>query len=83
MKGSLAHLNPPYKHGNGTERKDAICAFIVSHVEENGWPPTVREIGAAVGLDSPSTVHAYLTQLVHEGRIVKDDTKPRAIRVVA
>ena len=83
MAGELAHLNPPSNRESGDERRDAIVAFIVSHVREKGWPPTVREIGEAVGLTSTSTVHAHLSTLEREGRIVRDETKPRAIRVVA
>ena len=43
-----------------TSRQQEILAFVNAHVDEHGYPPTVREIGQAVGLTSPSTVHAHL-----------------------
>lgn len=64
-----------------TERQRAILDFIVSAVEERGYPPAVREIGAAVGLSSPSTVHAHLRALEEKGYLRRDPTKPRAIEV--
>lgn len=79
MSGELAHLNPPT---HGESKRDEIVAYIRSFVEEFGWAPSVRNICEGVGLSSPSTVHAHLETLVEEGRIVRDPTKPRAIRVV-
>jgi repressor LexA len=64
-----------------TERQDAILAFIARHCDEHGYPPTVREIGLAVGLASPSTVHAHLAKLEARGFIRRDPTKPRAMLV--
>jgi SOS-response transcriptional repressor LexA len=58
-----------------------ILEFIVSYVKERQYPPTVREIGEAVGLSSPSTVHAHLNTLEREGFIGRDPTKPRALWV--
>jgi repressor LexA len=64
-----------------TERQQAILAFISRHCVSNGYPPTVREIGLAVGLASPSTVHAHLAKLESAGHIRRDPTKPRAMFV--
>ena len=50
-------------------------------MRERGYPPAVREIGAAVGLNSPSTVHSHLAQLESAGYLRRDPTKPRAIEV--
>jgi repressor LexA len=65
--------------GELSERQTAILDFISRHLEQNGYPPTVREIGLAVGLASPSTVHAHLARLEAGGYIRRDPTKPRAI----
>lgn len=62
-----------------TERQQQILDFIRQCIRNNGYPPSVREIGEAVGLRSSSTVHAYLVQLEELGVIRKDPTKPRAI----
>jgi len=64
-----------------TERQRAILDFIVQKVEDRGYPPAVREIGQAVGLSSPSTVHAHLQSLEDKGYLRRDPTKPRAIEV--
>jgi repressor LexA len=64
-----------------TERQKAILEFIVRKVEDRGYPPAVREIGEAVGLSSPSTVHAHLQTLQDKGYLRRDPTKPRAIEV--
>lgn len=64
-----------------TERQTAILTFISRHCRESGYPPTVREIGMAVGLASPSTVHAHLAKLESAGHIRRDPTKPRAMFV--
>lgn len=64
-----------------TERQTEILLFIRGHCDRNGYPPTVREIGAAVGLASPSTVHAHLAKLETNGYIRRDPTKPRALLV--
>ncbi|GIU93913.1 MAG: LexA repressor [Gaiellaceae bacterium] len=65
-----------------TARQQEIWQFLASYVDEHGYPPTVREIGDAVGLASPSTVHAHLANLEREGLIRRDPTKPRAIELV-
>ena len=62
-------------------RQKKILDFILGTVEERGYPPSVREIADAVGLASPSTVHAHLEALQRKGYIRKDATKPRAIEV--
>jgi repressor LexA len=64
-----------------TERQKQVLDYIKSAVETRGYPPSVREIGDAVGLSSPSSVHAQLNSLVAAGMIKKDPTKPRAIMI--
>jgi repressor LexA len=58
-----------------------VLEFIDAEVRERGYPPSVREIGEAVGLSSPSTVHAHLAALQDKGYLRRDPTKPRAIEV--
>ena len=65
-----------------TARQQEIWQFLVDYVDEHGYPPTVREIGQAVGLASPSTVHAHLANLERAGLLRRDPTKPRAIELV-
>ena len=65
-----------------TPRQSEILEFVNTHVESHGYPPTVREIGQAVGLTSPSTVHAHLARLESAGLIRRDATKPRALEVI-
>jgi repressor LexA len=65
-----------------TERQRQIFDFLTSYVDQHGYPPTVREIGEAVGLASPSTVHAHLANLERAGLIKRDPTKPRALELV-
>ena len=64
-----------------TERQRAILDYLREFVDEHGYPPTVREIGEAVGLRSPSTVHAHLAQLERAGLLRRDPTKPRALEL--
>lgn len=64
-----------------TKRQRDILDFILAAVEDRGYPPAVREIGEAVGLSSPSTVHAHLRSLEEKGYLRRDPTKPRAIEV--
>jgi repressor LexA len=64
-----------------TDRQRAILDYLRGFVDEHGYPPTVREIGEAVGLRSPSTVHAHLAQLERAGLLRRDPTKPRAIEL--
>jgi repressor LexA len=63
-------------------RQREILEFVNTHVDDHGYPPTVREIGQAVGLTSPSTVHAHLARLESSGLIRRDPTKPRALEVI-
>jgi len=65
-----------------TQRQQEIWQFLVEYVERHGYPPTVREIGEAVGLASPSTVHAHLANLERAGMLRRDPTKPRALELV-
>ncbi len=65
-----------------TERQQQVLEIIKNTVSERGYPPSVREIGEAVGLSSPSSVHAQLNSLVEAGMIKKDPSKPRAIMVM-
>lgn len=65
-----------------TARQQEIWQFLVEYVDDHGYPPTVREIGDAVGLASPSTVHAHLANLERAGLLRRDPTKPRAIELV-
>jgi len=65
-----------------TERQQEIWQFLVEYVDGHGYPPTVREIGDAVGLASPSTVHAHLANLERAGLLRRDPTKPRALELV-
>src|SRR5688572_3529605 len=62
-----------------SQRQQRILEFIADTVRERGYPPTVREIGEAVGLTSSSSVHAQLANLERKGMLHKDPTKPRAM----
>jgi repressor LexA len=62
-----------------TTRQQRILDFIADTVRDRGYPPTVREIGEAVGLTSSSSVHAQLANLERMGLLHKDPTKPRAM----
>lgn len=64
-----------------TKRQQEIWDFVVGYVDRHGYPPTVREIGEAVGLASPSTVHAHLANLERAGLLRRDPTKPRALEL--
>ncbi len=65
-----------------TKRQQEIFDFIKQYTDANGYPPTVRDIGAAVGLASSSTVHAHLANLEKRGLIRRDPTKPRALELL-
>jgi repressor LexA len=65
-----------------TARQQEIWDFLVGYVGRHGYPPTVREIGQAVGLASPSTVHAHLANLERAGLLRRDPTKPRALELL-
>jgi len=64
-----------------TPRQRQVLEFIDAEVRQRGYPPSVREIGEAVGLSSSSTVHAHLAALQDKGYLRRDPTKPRAIEV--
>jgi repressor LexA len=64
-----------------TPRQQQILEFIELQANTRGYPPSVREIGEAVGLASPSTVHSHLASLQRLGYLRRDPTKPRAIEV--
>ena len=66
-------------HHDLTARQRRILAFIETTVRDRGYPPTVREIGEAVGLTSSSSVHSQLENLQKKGLLHKDPTKPRAL----
>ncbi|MBB5147765.1 MULTISPECIES: transcriptional repressor LexA [Ureibacillus] len=65
-----------------SKRQKDILEFIKEEVRAKGYPPSVREIGEAVGLASSSTVHGHLTRLEQKGYIRRDPTKPRAIEIL-
>lgn len=69
-------------YSNLTERQIAILNFIKRELRKRGYPPSVREIGEAVGLSSSSTVHGHLAHLEKKGYIRRDPTKPRAIEIL-
>ncbi|WP_096435312.1 transcriptional repressor LexA [Alteribacter populi] len=65
-----------------SKRQQDILEYIKEEVKKKGYPPSVREIGEAVGLASSSTVHGHLSRLEKKGLIRRDPTKPRAIEVI-
>lgn len=65
-----------------TPKQAAILSVIKKSIRQKGYPPSVREIGQAVGLSSSSTVHGYLKKLEDKGYLRRDATKPRAIEVL-
>jgi len=65
-----------------SKRQEDILEFIKAEVKKKGYPPSVREIGTAVGLASSSTVHGHLARLESKGYIRRDPTKPRAIEIL-
>src|SRR3954463_14209115 len=67
---------------NLTKRQQEIFDFVKRYVGEHGYPPTVRDIGKAIGLTSSSTVHAHLANLEKIGLLRRDPTKPRAMEVL-
>ncbi|WP_085830404.1 transcriptional repressor LexA [Collinsella vaginalis] len=64
-----------------TQRQLQIYEYIKDYQKKNGYPPSVREMAGAVGLSSPSTVHAHLSALEDHGLIKRDASKPRALEV--
>src|SRR3979411_600892 len=67
---------------NLTKRQQEIFDFIKRYSSRHGYPPTVRDIGKAVGLASSSTVHAHLANLEKVGMLRRDPSKPRAIELL-
>lgn len=67
---------------HGKELRERICRFIADYTSEHSYAPTVREIGASVGLKSSANVHSHLVKLQIEGRIEIKPYCPRAIRVI-
>jgi len=65
-----------------SKRQEQVLDFIISEVKQKGYPPSVREIGEAIGLTSSSTVHGHLSRLEAKGLIRRDPTKPRAIEIL-
>jgi repressor LexA len=65
-----------------TKRQREIFDYIGTYLSKHGYPPTVREIGKAVGLHSSSTVHAHLSKLESLGVLKRDPSKPRALEVL-
>ncbi len=65
-----------------SDKQKNIYKFIVNYIDENNYPPSVREIGEAAGLSSTSTVHGYLQRLEKRGLIHRDESKSRAISIV-
>lgn len=65
-----------------TKRQREILTYLMDTMQERGYPPSVREIGAALGLTSSSTVHSHLAALEKKGYIHRDPSKPRAIEIL-
>lgn len=79
---------PPDFDGNYTEdmlsdRQRAILSFVRDFINKKGYPPAVREIGAAVGLSSSASVHNHLRRLQEIGFIIRDEAKPRALELTS
>lgn len=67
---------------NLTRRQEDTLNFIKKYIVSHGYPPTVREIGSALGVSSPATIHAHLSNLEEKGFIRKEDSKNRAIELL-
>ena len=80
MDRDNAEVSPAMRTAGDKQQK--ILDFIRSEIETKGYPPSVREICAAVGLRSTSSVHMHLTQLEKKGLIRRDATKPRALELL-
>lgn len=65
-----------------TKRQQQVLTFIKNEVRRKGYPPSVREIGAALGMKSSATVHNHLAKLEEKNYIRRDPTKPRAIEIL-
>lgn len=66
---------------NALDKQTAVLSYIHKQVAAQGYPPTVREICAAVGLSSTSTVHGHINRLIKKGYLKKDPAKPRALEI--
>ena len=75
-------VQPIQKKRSRGDTQGRILEFIRQEVQEKGYPPSVREIGLAVGLKSTSTVHGHLRRLEQKGLLVRDAMKPRAMGLV-
>jgi repressor LexA len=78
---SASHAGQSHEVESLTPRQRQVLEFIDAEVRRRGYPPSVREIGEAVGLSSSSTVHAHLAALQDKGYLRRDPTKPRAIEI--
>ncbi|MDX6047476.1 LexA repressor [Bacillus paranthracis] len=65
-----------------TTRQSQILSFLQKQIQEYGYPPSIREIGDAIGISSPSTIHSHLIKLENKGYIRRDHSKPRAIKIL-
>ena len=65
-----------------TQRQSEVFDFVRGYAREHGYPPAVRDIGRALGLASPSTVHGHLAKLERAGLVRRDPTKPRALELL-
>ena len=74
-------MTPPIADLALTDRQQVILTYIHQYVEDHGYPPSVREIGDAVGLRSPSSVHSQLAALEGKGYLRRDPAKPRALEM--
>ena len=66
---------------NLTKKQQQVFDFIKNYINENGYPPSVRDIGEGLNLSSPATVHAHINNLVELGYLVKDDLKKRTLTI--
>ena len=78
-ESTLRAKGPVQSESSLTGKRREILEVIEAQLRERGYPPSVREIGEAVGLSSSSTVHAHLATLQREGYLTRDPSKPRAI----
>ena len=65
-----------------TKRQEEILKYIKKYIVAHGYPPSTREIGAAIGLSSPATVHSHLKKLISEGYLKKTSSKFRTIEII-
>ncbi len=80
-RGANKRTIGPMTENQLTDRQRGILEFIDQNMRERGFPPSVREIGEAIGLNSPATVHTHLATLQKLGYLRRDPTKPRAMEV--